>query len=691
MPQLVSEYDELKVRIDSGPGGSYHVLASTDSASVPGSFELPFGEFEIENFVLKVSRSRGRRRIDASALGDAKRFGGPLFRALFREQVNGLYHDALSDARNKGHGLRISLCLNGAPELMDVPWEYLFDEPDFLAASSFTPVVRSLDLARGHRPLRVEPPLRILGVVSSPSDYDELDVERERANLGQALSSVADSGSIELHWLERPSLHALLHRLQNETFHALHFIGHGSYDERADEGVLLFEGEDGRGRPVSGDTLGMILHDFTSLRLAVLNACEGARTSRSDPFAGVAGALVQRDIPAVVAMQFEISDDAAIAFAGGFYEALAMGWPADSSVAAARLAMLADRSDDIEWGTPVLFMRVPDGRLFDLAEPHVKRPAEGDSAPEVAPPSGAEGPATEVPTADRPPTAMPDAEPVIGDSTPAVAPEPVAGDSAPGFGPPPVARSRATVSGPEPLEYRPGDRGPGEPIGGRNGDDHHGGKNGGDPRHARRWRWLLALPVAAVLVGVLLSVLSRSSPSDASVAESWLGATNHGQYVRAASYWAPTGVWTGLKGGTTFMRTPAEVLKQVRRNGKCHKLIQGVTVSSANHVRLRVFIDRHMPGRTCPGVGAAWDEDYSIRDGHINRLIFLPPPGGVQSPAGQSGSNTSGAATSNSRTGSGATTPAGGTATPTAPPPTTSSSAATTTGTVPTPPTSTTP
>jgi hypothetical protein len=67
-------------------------------------------------------------------------------------------------------------------------------------------------------------------------------------------------------------------------------------------------------------------------------------------------------------MQFEISDEAAIVFAGGFYEPLAAGSPVDASVAAARLAMLAERSDDIEWGTPVLFMRVPDGRIFDLGD-----------------------------------------------------------------------------------------------------------------------------------------------------------------------------------------------------------------------------------------------------------------------------------------------------------------------------------
>ena len=137
--------------------------------------------------------------------------------------------------------------------------------------------------------------------------------------------------------------------------------------------MLLFEDESGWGRPVSGEKLGTVLHDFTQMRLVVLNACEGARTGRSDPFAGVAESLVQREIPAVIAMQFEISDEAAIMFAEGFYSSIANGSPVDAAVAAARLAMFAKRSDDIEWGTPALYMRVPDGRIFDL--PDRQRPS----------------------------------------------------------------------------------------------------------------------------------------------------------------------------------------------------------------------------------------------------------------------------------------------------------------------------
>ena len=69
MRPLVQGYDELRLRIDRREAGSYHVLASTRSAEASTAFDLPFNELEIENFILKVSRPRGRRRIDTSAIG----------------------------------------------------------------------------------------------------------------------------------------------------------------------------------------------------------------------------------------------------------------------------------------------------------------------------------------------------------------------------------------------------------------------------------------------------------------------------------------------------------------------------------------------------------------------------------------------------------------------------------------------
>jgi hypothetical protein len=110
----------------------------------------------------------------------------------------------------------------------------------------------------------------------------------------------------------------------------------------------------------------MLLHDHESLRLAILNACEGARTSRLDPFAGTAQTLVQQGIPAVIAMQFEITDDVAGTFAHEFYGAVADGYPIDAAVTEARKAIFAS-GHDVEWGTPVLYLRAPDGRIFDVS------------------------------------------------------------------------------------------------------------------------------------------------------------------------------------------------------------------------------------------------------------------------------------------------------------------------------------
>jgi CHAT domain len=364
------EYDELKIRFErGGEDGSCRVVAVAPNGEASGRFEMPFSELELENLVLRLGRvSRGRRRMESSELSEARRFGTRLFEALFQERVRDLYRGARARAEDRGRGLRITLHLTGVPELLHIPWEYLCDEPDFLAISTWTPVVRYLDLPRQRSPLTLQPPLRILAMVSSPTDAATLDVAQERANLERALGGLIDAGAIELHWLEQASLRSLLRELRNGEFHIFHYIGHGLYDPGIEDGMLLLEDEHERGRPVSGRELGTILHDCTSLRLAVLNACEGARSARNDPFAGVATSLVQCEIPAVIAMQFEITDDAAVVFSEGFYEAVAADFPIDAALAEARKAIYANNSDT-EWGTPVLFMRVPDGRVFDIPEP----------------------------------------------------------------------------------------------------------------------------------------------------------------------------------------------------------------------------------------------------------------------------------------------------------------------------------
>src|SRR5712671_619996 len=202
-------------------------------------------------------------------------------------------------------------------------------------------------------------------MISSPADYPTLDVEGEWSRLNKALAGLIGSGHVRLERLATPRLSFLQRKLRGDEFHVLHFVGHAGFDRETQDGVLVLCDEAGKGRLVAAENLGTILHDHRSLRLVVLNACEGSRSSRSDPFAGVAQTLVQQGIPAVIAMQFEITDEAAITFAEEFYAATADGYPVDAALSAARKAIFA-AGNDIEWGTPVLYLRAPNGQLFTV-------------------------------------------------------------------------------------------------------------------------------------------------------------------------------------------------------------------------------------------------------------------------------------------------------------------------------------
>lgn len=331
-------------------------------------FSLPFSEMEIENFLLRFGRSRQPvRRLGATQIEAARSFGGRLFEAAFQGEVRSCLRSSLDEAQRQDLGLRLRLRLAEAPELNDLPWEFLLHPAlgRFLALSTETPLVRYIDLPERVRPLAVKPPLEILAVISSPEDYPALDVEEEWRQLQVSLAELQARGLLRLSRLESPTLSDLQRFLRRQTCHILHFIGHGGFDPRTEDGLLLFTDGKGRGREVSGAALGTLLHDHRPLRLAVLNACEGARASRTDPFAGVAQALVREGIPAVVAMQFEITDRAAIEFAHEIYSAVVDGFPIDAALGEARKALFF-AGHELAWGTPVLYMRSPDGQLFDL-------------------------------------------------------------------------------------------------------------------------------------------------------------------------------------------------------------------------------------------------------------------------------------------------------------------------------------
>jgi hypothetical protein len=352
--------------------GSYRARVNSPEGEAANNFSMPFSDQELAGFLELVSQPwQSTRAIDSPELDAIKDFGGRLFSAVFDKSVDTCFRTSLATASR----LRIRLRLKDVPELAYLPWEYLYDPlvESFLSLSSDTPIVRYMEMPRRIQALGVKPPLRILVMISSPTDEPKLDVEAEWRKLTKSMDRVMKKGSVVLERLGKPTLSALRQRLRQEDVHIFHFIGHGRFDEEVRDGILMMEEENGKGYPVSGQLLGMHLHEHRPLRLAVLNACEGARTSLTNAFGGTAQSLVQQGIPAVLAMQFKITDQAAITFASEFYGSIADYYPVDAALAQARLAIRAE-DNHLEWATPALYMRSTDGRIFDSGEGGGQRP-----------------------------------------------------------------------------------------------------------------------------------------------------------------------------------------------------------------------------------------------------------------------------------------------------------------------------
>ena len=361
-------FDLTLRRCESG----YLIQVQTPDGKQAGeNFSNPFSEQELTDFWNNIGDlSRQTRKpqganlsnIRETSLKRAKDIGGRLFAEVFYGTALECLRSSLDYVNNdKGQnkGLRIRLNLTSVPELAKLPWEYLYYPPgnNFFSLLRGAAIVRFLDLMDPIPLFSVPQPLRILVMIGG---HKGLNVKRELKKLRDGLGKIT---SIELDLMDEATLEALRQKLLHGTFHVFHFIGHGGFDSEQGGGQLLFADSKGQSMPVSGEEIGVMLHEHRTLRLVILNACEGSVTAHDNSFSGVAQSLIQHRVPAVIAMQREITDKAAIDFSKGFYEAIVLGHPVEFAMAEARKAIFAQKNY-VEWGTPTLYSRSPNGLIF---------------------------------------------------------------------------------------------------------------------------------------------------------------------------------------------------------------------------------------------------------------------------------------------------------------------------------------
>lgn len=318
--------------------------------------------------VVLQSSSAPSRRASSVEEQDVQFIGARLFRHLLVDESMGMLSRARRVARDSGRELRITLRIR-PPELAVLPWEFMFDaRPDrneYLARQCL--VVRDAEDAAPIPPLKVAGPLRMLAMVADVADLPRLDSDAERRRLDHALAELTGAGRLEVHWVGATKS-ALVSALRRGPWHVFHYIGHGEYHSGSDSGRLAFADAVGRADFVSAAQLAATLGTHPTLRLALLNACETG-AGGADPHSSVATAMIHGGLPAVVGMQYPITDLVAPVFSQAFYEALADGEAVDRCVQAGRMAIWLGNAASLEWGTPVLYQRSADGRVFDIADP----------------------------------------------------------------------------------------------------------------------------------------------------------------------------------------------------------------------------------------------------------------------------------------------------------------------------------
>jgi len=363
----------LRLRIERDTGGQVVVADSSFGGMYRAPFDLDTDAAGVARFeaALRTTARRdvGEDAADSDAPGQAAmiadQLGATLFAALFTGQVRTGLRQTQTRADVDGVPVRIELVLDATPELAAVPWELLRDEElgRRYALSNRTPIVRHLGVAEPVRRVTRRGPLRVLGMAVSPPDLAPLAVQREWRGIDAELQPAIASGQVELHLVDPPTLDELGRKLLNKPWHVFHFIGHGGWTAEGDAALAFADagGPDALSTMVRASTLAMTLGDDVDLRVAVLNACHTASGTDRQALDGVAHGLLRQGIPAVVAMQFAISDAGAVVFAERLYAAVASGMSVDRAVVEGR-KVLAARGD--EWATPTVYLR-GDGVVFE--------------------------------------------------------------------------------------------------------------------------------------------------------------------------------------------------------------------------------------------------------------------------------------------------------------------------------------
>lgn len=305
----------------------------------------------------------------ASLQQDSLAYGKALSQSLFVEPIHELFATARANADSTQSPIRLRLLIKPeAAELHILGWEKLTDtgeEEALLTANENLPFSRYL-LSKNWRSVnrRARHDLKALVVIANPSNLAEYNLAAVDVNgeLQRTRDALAPLQPVELPDAKEGrwgTIENLLDALRLEDYDLLYLVCHGTLVKG--EPYLWLEDNDRKVDRVSGRVLVSRLRELRQLpRLVVLASCQSASAGEAGALVALGPRLVEEGVPAVVAMQGNISMDTVAEFMPAFFEALGQFGEIDRAMAIARGKVL-ERHD---FWVPVLFMRLKDGNIW---------------------------------------------------------------------------------------------------------------------------------------------------------------------------------------------------------------------------------------------------------------------------------------------------------------------------------------
>lgn len=356
--EKIINYITINIRVHDD-NGSYVVTANSPRSRKSAScvFHMPPERWQDLEPSLRILNARSGELSQRDHVQKICEFGKALFNSLIHNEIRTLYDEKKQEAFQASKILRLNLNLVSL-DLVILPWELLYDDrgSEYLCLEQRPKItiIRSTDHARKTTSSKYIQPLQILGITAEPVTLDLLDTEKEQHIIKEALKTLVEQNQINLEWKLGKYSELAEIRLSTRRYDIFHFTGHGRVDEHSQQGQLAFVGERKSPRYVSAEHLRMFLHSTT--KLVVLNACETASGNRFNHLSNIAHSLTQAGFPVVIAMQFKVTNTAAITFSKTFYTLLARGITVDEAVMEARQAIFlcSEETNPLDWAAPIV-------------------------------------------------------------------------------------------------------------------------------------------------------------------------------------------------------------------------------------------------------------------------------------------------------------------------------------------------